>query len=444
MEVRLAVLFVLGACVGSLANLGIYRLAWRPRSIGPWWRPDPDAPPRRLSDRLPIIGWLGLRREAGLHGAGFWIRPLLVELLTGIGFAALYWWEIERQGLLPPDAPHFAGLPLRAILHAQYAAHVLLISLMLVASMIDVDEKTIPDTITVPGALLGLLLASVYPWSLLPEFVAPMNVLLRPEYWQRLSAETWQVLQPASPELAPGGPLGWMPHLEPQGIRSFAEAGTLAAGLGCWWLWCVGLMPRSWYSRHGYRRALQLSVARLVRESATYQILLMGAVGSVAVTAMWLLGGRSWTGLMSGLVGMAAGGGMVWLVRIIGAATLKKEAMGFGDVTLMAMIGAFLGWQTCLIVFFIAPFAGLVVGLFQVIVLRDSRIPYGPFLCLAATVAIVCWAVIWDRTWDIFALGWLVPLFILFCLALMALMLGLWKSIRDALSTVQGRRPGGR
>ena len=444
MEVRLAVLFVLGACVGSLANLGIYRLAWRPRSIGPWWRPDPDAPPRRLSDRLPIIGWLGLRREAGLHGAGFWIRPLLVELLTGIGFAALYWWEIERQGLLPPDAPHFAGLPLRAILHAQYAAHVLLISLMLVASMIDVDEKTIPDTITVPGALLGLLLASVYPWSLLPEFVAPMNALLRPEYWQRLSAETWQVLQPASPELAPGGPLGWMPHLAPQGIRSFAEAGTLAAGLGCWWLWCVGLMPRSWYSRHGYRRALQLSVARLVRESATYQILLMGAVGSVGVTAMWLLGGRGWTGLMSGLVGMAAGGGMVWLVRIIGAATLKKEAMGFGDVTLMAMIGAFLGWQTCLIVFFIAPFAGLVVGLFQVIVLRDSRIPYGPFLCLAATVAIVCWAGIWDRTWDIFALGWLVPLFILFCLALMALMLGLWKSIRDALSTVQGRRPGGR
>lgn len=444
MEVRLAVLFVLGVCVGSLANLGIYRLAWHPRSIGPWCRPDPDAPPRRLSDRLPIVGWLGLRREAGLHGAGFWIRPLLVELLTGIGFAALYWWEIERQGLLPPDAPHFAGLPLQAILHAQYAAHLLLISLMLVASMIDVDEKTIPDSITVPGALLGLLLASVYPWSLLPEFVPPMNALLRPAYWRLLSAETWQVLQPASPELAPGGPLGWMPHLAPQGIRSFSQAGTLAAGLGCWWLWCVALMPRSWYSRHGYRRALQLCVARVVRDSATYRILLMGAVGSVGVTAMWLLGGRGWTGLMSGLVGMAAGGGMVWLVRIIGAATLKKEAMGFGDVTLMAMIGAFLGWQTCLIVFFIAPFAGLVVGLFQVIVLRDSRIPYGPFLCLAATLAIVCWAAIWDRTWDIFALGWLVPLFILFCLALMALMLGLWKSIRDALSTIQGPRPGGR
>jgi len=85
-----------------------------------------------------------------------------------------------------------------------------------------------------------------------------------------------------------------------------------------------------------------------------------------------------------------------------------------------------------LIVFFIAPFAGLVVGLLQVILLRDSRIPYGPFLCLAAVVAIVYWAEVWDRTWDVFALGGLVPLFILFCLALMALMLGAWKLIREA------------
>jgi leader peptidase (prepilin peptidase)/N-methyltransferase len=100
---------------------------------------------------------------------------------------------------------------------------------------------------------------------------------------------------------------------------------------------------------------------------------------------------------------------------------------------LMAMIGAFLGWQTCLIVFFIAPFAGLVVGVLQVILVRDSRIPYGPFLCLGAVVTIVFWARIWDRTWDIFALGWLVPLFVLFCLALMAVMLGLWRSIREIL-----------
>ena len=132
-EVRLVVLFVLGTCVGSLANLGIYRLAWHPRSISPWSRPDPKAPPRRFTDRLPIVGWLGLRREAGVHGGGFWIRPLLLELLTGIGLAALYWWEIDRAGLLLPNLPR--PLPpglsgLSAILHGHYAVHLVLISLM--------------------------------------------------------------------------------------------------------------------------------------------------------------------------------------------------------------------------------------------------------------------------------------------------------------------------
>ena len=81
---------------------------------------------------------------------------------------------------------------------------------------------------------------------------------------------------------------------------------------------------------------------------------------------------------------MAGAGGLVWAVRIIGAIVLRREAMGFGDVTLMAMIGAFLGWQPCLVIFFLAPFAGLVVGVLRLILFRDREIPYGPFLCLAA------------------------------------------------------------
>jgi leader peptidase (prepilin peptidase)/N-methyltransferase len=432
LEVRLAALFVLGACAGGLINLGTYRLAWHPRSISPWSRPDAKAPPRRLWDRLPVIGWLGLRREAGLHGAGFWIRPLLLELLTGVGFAALYWWEIGQRGLLMSAVPQRPAPGLLAVLHTQYAAHLALMSLLLVASMIDLDEKTIPDAITAPGTILGLLLAAACPWSLPGGAVPPPNNLFPPGFWNGLSPENWPLLQLTSPL-----PLRlWPPWLS--GLWG------LGIGLGCCWLWCVGLMPRSWYPRHGSRRAIQLCLARLAREPATYRILLMGLIASAAIAAVWLLGGRGWVGLLSGLVGMAAGGGLVWLVRVIGTAALKREAMGFGDVTLMAMIGAFLGWQTCLIVFFIAPFAGLVVGVLQVILIRDSRIPYGPFLCLGTVVTIVFWATIWDRTWNIFALGWLVPLFVLFCLGLMALMLGLWRSIREGFrSAAHGRRSAG-
>ena len=56
--------------------------------------------------------------------------------------------------------------------NVQFFCHAVLITLMLVASLIDIDEKTIPDAIVVPGTLLGLAAAALYPWSLLPANVA--------------------------------------------------------------------------------------------------------------------------------------------------------------------------------------------------------------------------------------------------------------------------------
>jgi len=414
-EILLALLFVVGACVGSLVNLGVYRLAWHPRAISPWSRPDPEAPPRRRGDRVPIFGWLGLRCEAKLHGRGFWIRPLVVEVLCGAGFATLYWWEIGQKGLLLPGVP----APGPAVLHTQYGCHLILIALMLVGSLIDVDEKTIPDTITVSGTLVALLAAAVLPWSLLPDMLR-LPAVLRP-------LDNLWALPPAALEydfLRLTSPGAW-----PDSLAGFPRPAPLLIGLGCWWLWCVGLMHRTWYARHGWRRAFELMAARLKRDPSTRPILIMGLVGSAGIALVWFLGGPRWAGLLTASVGMAAAGGMVWLVRVIGSVTLGREAMGFGDVTLMAMIGAFLGWQPCLLIFFLAPFAGLVIGVPNRILFREREIPYGPFLCLAALVVLVRWAPLWAWAKPIFALGLLVPLVILICLALMAGMLGLWRLV---------------
>jgi leader peptidase (prepilin peptidase)/N-methyltransferase len=65
--------------------------------------------------------------------------------------------------------------------------------------------------------------------------------------------------------------------------------------------------------------------------------------------------------------------------------------MGGGDVKLLAMIGAFLGWQKAILTFFLAPFFGLIIGVINLIFKKDHTIPYGPFLSLAALLSLL-WA----------------------------------------------------
>ena len=71
-------------------------------------------------------------------------------------------------------------------------------------------------------------------------------------------------------------------------------------------------------------------------------------------------GTTHWDGFRMGVVGLLVGGGLTQggpAVRF--GSDARREAMGLGDVTLMAMIGAFLGWQAAVLTFFLAPFFGL-------------------------------------------------------------------------------------
>ena len=84
------------------------------------------------------------------------------------------------------------------------------------------------------------------------------------------------------------------------------------------------------------------------------------------------------------------------IARGISSFVLGEEAMGFGDVTLMAMIGSFLGWQPMLFVFLLAPFCGLIVGVIAKSLLNRPYIPYGPYLSAAAMVVMLSWRWIWS------------------------------------------------
>lgn len=92
---------------------------------------------------------------------------------------------------------------------------------------------------------------------------------------------------------------------------------------------------------------------------------------------------RLWSLAWSAL-GILVGGGILYLAGTLAEKILKKEAMGGGDVKLLAMIGGFLGWQAVLWTVFVSSLLGSIVGLALRFTRGDERIPFGPYLAAAA------------------------------------------------------------
>lgn len=168
---------------------------------------------------------------------------------------------------------------------------------------------------------------------------------------------------------------------------------------------------------------MQIIARRVLRETTHGLLGAITGIGTVGIFGIWCWGGQAWVGLLTALVGLAASGGLVWIVRKVGTAALEREAMGFGDVTLMMMIGTFLGWQACVIVFFVSPFAAVGIGIAKIITQSDDEIPYGPFLCLGALFVMASWAAVWNRVAFAFELGWLMPVTLGVCFVLLGVIL---------------------
>jgi len=414
---RLLTLFFVGVWAGNLANSAIYAWAFEPRRESPWLRRHPRDDKSHWLDLLPLYGWRRLRRKSGELGRGFWLRPIVVELLAGGLFAGLYYWEIERLALLPGGG----ALPLAlnadtwAALHVAYAGHVLLFTLLLIGTFIDFDEQTIPDAVTMPAALAGLILAAVFPSSFMPGYVVAL-----PAGKQQI-----EIVSAAFPgcDLA-----NW-----PAALQGAPQIFSLLIALACFWMWCAALLPWLWLPRRGWAKAVRLFVACALRSSNFKFVAAAFALGTAGIVLVWRAGGLPWIGLLTSLIGLAAGGGLIWLVRVIGAVTLRKEAMGFGDVTLMAAIGSFVGWQACVLIFFLAPCLGLALGLAQLILGGGRQIPYGPFLCLATLVIVLAWQACWKVFGLYFDPPWLVPAVMGFCFLALFLMLGALQFVRQRL-----------
>jgi len=110
---------------------------------------------------------------------------------------------------------------------------------------------------------------------------------------------------------------------------------------------------------------------------------------AAGVLASYFLPGMD---IWDSILGALAGGGMLYLVTWGYYLVTKKIGMGGGDIKLLAMIGAFLGWQAIPFVVFFSAVIGSVIGIAYILISskgRDFQIPFGPFLALAAEIQIL-------------------------------------------------------
>lgn len=91
-------------------------------------------------------------------------------------------------------------------------------------------------------------------------------------------------------------------------------------------------------------------------------------------------------------IGIIVGGGVLWAVAFGYEKLTGIEGMGFGDVKLLAMIGAFLGWRGVPLCLLIGSLSGSVIGITAMAILGKNRrweIPFGPFLALGAFLTLL-------------------------------------------------------
>ena len=368
---------VYGACIGSFLNVVMIRMPAGISLVRP-----PSTCPRcgsRLAwhDNLPVIGWLMLRGRCRMCKDSISIQYPLVEAATaalfGLTFGCYYLLE-TRSGFA--DAGLAATWPV-------FLVHLVLVAGLLAATVIDarlyIIPLDIPNTVTVV-ALIGL----------------PATALWLPE------AEA--VLPRAR------GP--WLA----------AAAGGLLGLLFSYVLLRRGRLPRSFDDEpmddHEYSGPDEWPVHPHPRREILKECLFVAWPFAGAVLGQALAVKFGWSNIEVPLPWQVAGGvawgylcgaALVWTVRILGTLGFGKEAMGLGDVPLLAAIGAVLGGLDAAVVFFIAPFIGLaatalIAGVGRMIRGQVRVVPYGPYLASAAFV----WMILSTPLGDAFGIlfGW--------------------------------------
>lgn len=449
--IQISLLAILGAIVGAFINWAIYQWAiCQHRPISPFMKPRPDLlreiadkeklkqlGPRSGLDFVPILGWFRLRRDASILGKGCWVRPLLIEVTWAIGLPLFFLWQ-HNGGLTAVD-PATGLAAASAAKFASWATtwfwlHAILIALMFIATFIDFDERMIPDQVTVPGTIIGLVAAVIFPWSRLP--------------WLSSSAALLPSLENinfASPPPEVPGP--WT-----------TTSIGLVACLAIFIVWVLALLPKIIPLREfklgivGNIKIMLASIMRPARKTVcdlrtskrsmsmmTRIYLGILLIGIILIPVAWTgwMGPEQKISLVSSFIGLGIAGGLIWGIRIVAGLALGQEAMGFGDVTLMCMIGAFLGWQASLAGFVYSIIFAFVLAIILFVITKKSYLAFGPYLCMGSLMALLRWPAVLKEFDHVFFLGPILLLFFGGSLVMMAVLLPLIRWLKESMLGVE-------
>lgn len=287
--------FLLGLAVGSFLNVLIARLPYEKSIVWPSSRCLACYQPIRLTDNLPVIGYLRLRGRCRSCGAAFSARYLWVELGTAVAFLALFvaevvlnWPGIAANRLTNPAVE--LAVP-AARFWALFAYHAVLVAALIACAVIDAEHRVIPTLIPYSGLAVGVVGGALMPWPW-PNPPVAATVLptdepwIFPEYWGKVpvGVQLWPFWGPP-PGFAPPG--SWQLGLLNSVIGAFA--GSLVVRL-IKWLFETGFG----------REALGLGDADLLMMAGAFlgwQVavlsLFVGAVAGLALKALSVLAGET-------------------------------------------------------------------------------------------------------------------------------------------------------
>lgn len=316
--------FFLGAIIGSFLNVCIVRLPHGKSVVFPSSHCVHCQKAIAWYDNVPLLSYLILGGKCRNCRAPIGIRYFLVELITALTFFLFY----KYFGLKPILFPYLV-----------------MVSGFIVATFVDFEHRIIPDEVSIGGTIVGFIFSVFIP-----------QLHGQDVYWK---GALWSLI-------------------------------GLAAGGGA--IYLMGLLgnlviPRS-------KRKVD-SVAK----EELFQV--MSPIGKEEFEALWRELERCGYLIIKGeeadvldsfwevkrAQDLNLGPEFAGLQKKV-YKVLRMDTMGGGDVKLMAMVGAFMGWQCALLAFFLAPFFGALYGIVEKLRTKESTIAYGPFLVLGALISL--------------------------------------------------------